>query len=164
MIWKTAKSGPDKDTKELILILEISLRRAVVVQVRTELDLFSISFSCVFIAKFLQSLIHACQFLKKTSVYIKFIFIRYFLYLHFKCIPFPGFLPGIPLCHSSSPCFYESVPYRTDPLLPPCPSIPLQWGILSLHRIKGLSSYWCPTRPPSAAYAAGTMSPSMCTF
>jgi hypothetical protein len=34
----------------------------------------------------------------------------------------------------------------------------------SLHRTKDLSSHWCPTRPSSAAYAAGAMSPIMCVL
>jgi hypothetical protein len=34
-------------------------------------------------------------------------------------------------------------------------------GALSLHRTKGLFSHWCPTRPSSATYVAGAMSPSM---
>jgi hypothetical protein len=55
-------------------------------------------------------------------------FIRYFIYLHFKIIPFPGFplqKPPIPssllllLCGCSP----------THPLLSPCPGIPLYWGI-----------------------------------
>jgi hypothetical protein len=33
---------------------------------------------------------------------------------------------------------------------------------LNLHRTKGLSSQWWPTRPSSATYAAGAMSPTMC--
>jgi hypothetical protein len=36
-------------------------------------------------------------------------------------------------------------------------------GTLILHRSKGLSSHWYSTRPSSAIYAAGAMSPSMCT-
>jgi hypothetical protein len=54
----------------------------------------------------------------------KFLFkkIRYFLYLNFKyyiltCPP------------SLSPCFYNSTPPPTHPLPPPCPGIPLHWGI-----------------------------------
>jgi hypothetical protein len=35
-------------------------------------------------------------------------------------------------------------------------------GASSLHRTKGLSSHWCPTRPSSATYAAGVMGPSLC--
>jgi hypothetical protein len=37
-------------------------------------------------------------------------------------------------------------------------------GTSSLHRIKGLSSHWWPTRPSSATYAAGAMVHSMCTL
>jgi hypothetical protein len=36
-------------------------------------------------------------------------------------------------------------------------------GTLSLHKIKGLSPHWCPTRQSSATYPAGAMGPSMCT-
>jgi hypothetical protein len=31
----------------------------------------------------------------------------------------------------------------------------------SLHRTKGLSFHWCPTKPSSATYAAGAMGPSL---
>jgi hypothetical protein len=34
----------------------------------------------------------------------------------------------------------------------------------NLHRIKGLPSQWWPTRSSSATYAAGAMSPTMCTL
>jgi hypothetical protein len=37
-------------------------------------------------------------------------------------------------------------------------------GASSLHRTKGLSSYWCPTRPSFATYAVGSMSLFMCTL
>ena len=40
----------------------------------------------------------------------------------------------------------------------------LYHGTSRLHRTKGLSSHWCPTRPPSAIYAAGAMGPSMCNL
>jgi hypothetical protein len=51
------------------------------------------------------------------------IFIRYFLYLHFKCYPlswFPLWKPPIPSPHP--------LPSPTHPLPPHCPSIPLHWG------------------------------------
>jgi hypothetical protein len=49
------------------------------------------------------------------------------------------------------------------PTLSPCPGIPYI-GLSSIHRTKDLSSHWCPTRPFSATYAAGAMSPSMRTL
>jgi hypothetical protein len=36
---------------------------------------------------------------------------------------------GNPLDFLSSSCFYEGVPPSTQPLLPPCPQILLNWGI-----------------------------------
>jgi hypothetical protein len=35
-------------------------------------------------------------------------------------------------------------------------------GSYNLHRTNGLSSYWWPTRPSSATYAASVMSPTIC--
>jgi hypothetical protein len=37
--------------------------------------------------------------------------------------------PPNPLSHPPSSCFYEGVPLSTHPLQPPCPHIPLHWGI-----------------------------------
>jgi len=51
-----------------------------------------------------------------------FIFLRYFMYLHFKCYPFSS------LSSSFSPCFYKDVPIPTYPLSRHCPGIPLHWG------------------------------------
>jgi hypothetical protein len=47
--------------------------------------------------------------------------------------------------------------------LPPSLAFPYT-GALNLHRNKGFSSHWCPTRPSSATYAAGAMGCSMCTL
>jgi hypothetical protein len=53
------------------------------------------------------------------------IFIGYFIYLHFKCYPFPSF-PSTNLLSPPPPlCFYEGAP----PLPPHHPTIPLPWGI-----------------------------------
>jgi hypothetical protein len=68
-------------------------------------------------------------------------FLRYFLYLHFKCYP-------------------ESSLYL-PPTLIPYPPTPTSWlwHSLVLRHIKfarprGLSSHWWPTRPSSATWAA----------
>jgi hypothetical protein len=37
-------------------------------------------------------------------------------------------------------------------------------GASDIHRTKGLSSHWCPTRLSSATYAARAMGPSQCTL
>jgi hypothetical protein len=52
-----------------------------------------------------------------------YIFIRYFLYLHFKFIPFPHYPSELPPFHPSSPCSL------THPLLLSCPGIPIHWDI-----------------------------------
>ena len=69
------------------------------------------------------------------------IFIRYFLYLHFKCYPKSSLYPPLAL-----------LPY------PPTPTSWL-WHSAVLGHIKfaiprDLSSQWWPTRPSSATYAA----------
>jgi hypothetical protein len=68
--------------------------------------------------------------------------------------------PQNPPSHPPSPCLYEGVPSPTHSHLPAL-AFPYT---SSLHRTKGLSSYWCPTRTFSATYAAGAMDPSMCTL
>ena len=57
------------------------------------------------------------------SLDLKLIFIRYFLYLHFKCYPLSWFPHLTPLPSIPSPCS------PTYPLLLPGPGIPLDWGI-----------------------------------
>ena len=42
-------------------------------------------------------------------------------------IHFSSFASGIALSHPPSLCFYEGVPPLIQPLLPPCPRIPLHW-------------------------------------
>jgi hypothetical protein len=86
-----------------------------------------------------------------------FFFIRYFLYLHFKCYLLSWFplqktpLSPPPLTHQPThSCFLAlAFPYI---------------GAWSLHRIKGLFSHWWLTRLSSATYAAGDMSHTMCTL
>ena len=46
------------------------------------------------------------------------VFIRYFIYLHFKCYPLWWFALQKSLSHPLSFCFYKSVPSPTYPLLP----------------------------------------------
>ena len=48
----------------------------------------------------------------------------------------------------------------TLPLLLPWPA--LYTGAFHLHKAKGLSSHWCPTRPFSTTYTAEALSPSSC--
>jgi hypothetical protein len=68
-------------------------------------------------------------------------------------IPFPCLPPRNLL---SYPCFYEGVPTPPTHSYLPALSFPYN-GALIIHRNKGLSSHWCPTRPFSATYAAGAM-------
>ena len=86
-------------------------------------------------------------------------FIRYFLYLHFKCYPLPRFPSENLLFPPPSPCS------PTHSLLLPGPGQFSYTRISSPHRTKGLSSHWWPAdRPSSATYEAGAMGPSMCTL
>jgi hypothetical protein len=52
------------------------------------------------------------------------------IYLHFKCYLFSGFPSANPLSYTPLPCFYESAPPPTYPLLSHCLSILLHWGIM----------------------------------
>ena len=56
-------------------------------------------------------------------------FIEYFLYLHFKCFPFPGLPFRNPLSHSPIPASITVPPPPTYPLLSFLSGIPLHWGI-----------------------------------
>ena len=58
------------------------------------------------------------------------------------------------------PCFYEGALSPTQPLLLAFPYS----GASILHRTKGLSFYWCMTRPSFAPYVSGAMGCFMCTL
>lgn len=45
-----------------------------------------------------------------SSAYSCFFFNGYFIFLYFKCYPFPGFASWNFLFHPPSPCFYEGSP------------------------------------------------------
>jgi hypothetical protein len=59
-------------------------------------------------------------------VVVVFIFIGYFIYLHFKCYPIPS-SPSKNHLYLSPSCLYEGAPSTAHPLLPQCPSIPMSW-------------------------------------
>ena len=90
------------------------------------------------------------------SVSFLFLFIRYFLYLHFKCYPLYWFSPRNSLSNPPSPASMTVFP--DPPTHSHLSSLPFPYtGALSLHRTKRHSSHGCPTRPSSATYAAGAM-------
>jgi hypothetical protein len=63
------------------------------------------------------------------SSYLSFLLHILFIYIS-NVIPFPDFPLRNTLFHSSSSWFCEGVPPpTTHSLLPPCPCIPLDWGI-----------------------------------
>jgi hypothetical protein len=78
---------------------------------------------------------------RNLDFFIFLFFIRYFLYLHFKC--------------------YPKSPLYTPPALLPYLPTPTSWpwhspvlGHINFARPRGLSSQWWPNRPSSATYAA----------
>ena len=87
----------------------------------------------------------------------------FFIYIS-NVIPFLGSTPlGIllphTLTHASMSMFHHPLTHSH------LPSLAFSYtGASSLHRTKSLSSHSCPTRPSSATYVAGAMSPSMCTL
>ena len=60
-------------------------------------------------------------------VILVFLKIGYFIHLHFKCYPFPGFPSANTLFQTPLPYFHEGAPPLPYLLLPHCTSIPLHW-------------------------------------
>ena len=108
------------------------------------------------------------QFIQLSYIYEIYFLVLFFIYFLLdiffiyisNVIPFPS-PPTLnaPIQYNSS-CFEEGALPPIHPLLPPCPGIPLHWGIEPSHT-KGLSSHLCPTKPSSALYVAGAMGPSI---
>jgi hypothetical protein len=71
---------------------------------------------------------------------VLYIFIGYFIYLHFKCCPFFQFSIHYPSSHPPSLCLYESVLPPIYPFPPQHPSMPLCWGITPLQDLCYISS------------------------
>jgi hypothetical protein len=126
---------------------------------------------------------------KTNTSFFLFFFLSFFLSffpslpfpsLPFPSLPFPSlsFLIGFFKIYISNVIPFPGFPSEKHP--PPIPSRPppahqpthscflalafYHTGAYSLHGTKGLSSHWCLTRPSSIPYAAGTMSPTMCTL
>jgi hypothetical protein len=85
-----------------------------------------------------------------------FLLNMFFKYI-WNVIPFPG--PPLPRPLPSS-CLHKGVPPMTYLLLPPCPLIPLQWGIKP-SQDQGPVLLLMP-KMASATYGAGAMGTSMC--
>ena len=60
-------------------------------------------------------------------------FIRYFMYLYFKCYPLSQFSLQNPLSYPLPTCFYESASPQTNLYPPHCLGIPLYWGTKDLY-------------------------------
>ena len=96
----------------------------------------------------------------------KIMYPLFLLDIFFICIsnviPFSGFLSPKPPIPSHFPASMKAFPH---PLTLCLSALAFPYtGTSSLHRTKGLSSHWWPTRPFSATYSAGAMSPTMCTL
>jgi hypothetical protein len=92
-------------------------------------------------------------------IYLFIIFIVYIVYLHFKCYP-PSQFPLWNHSHSTplwSPQGCSPTHTPTHELIPQHPIIPLCCNIKPTQNPR----LWCQTRPSSATYAAGVMSPSV---
>jgi hypothetical protein len=83
-------------------------------------------------------------------------FIRYFVYLHFKCYPLSWFTP-LPWKLTSHPPTLCS-PTHLLPL--PCSGIPLHWGIEPSQDQRPL----LPLMTDKATYVARAIGPTMCTL
>jgi hypothetical protein len=89
--------------------------------------------------------------------------IGYFIYFHFKCYTFPISPPETPYLILLLPASMSELPHPPTHSSLSGPAFPYT-GALGLPSTKGLSSYWCLTRPSCATYKAGDMGPSMCTL
>jgi len=94
-----------------------------------------------------------------------FIFIGYFIYLHFKCYALswlhlqkPSTPSSLPLLLWGCSTTHPSIDFELNTLAFPYTGTP------SLLKTKSLSSHWCSTRPSFATFEAGAMGPSMCTI
>jgi hypothetical protein len=58
-----------------------------------------------------------------------FLLFHWIFYLHFKCYPLSWFPLQNPSILYPSLYFFEGAPPPNQPLLLPCPGIPLHWGI-----------------------------------
>jgi hypothetical protein len=87
-------------------------------------------------------------------------FIGYFIYLH---IPFSGFCSANPLLHPPPPASLSVLPHPPTHSYFTALAFPYT-GALSLHRINGLSSHWCLTKPSFATHAAGARVPPCVLF
>ena len=72
-----------------------------------------------------------------------FSFIGYFLYWHFKCYPLLPLETPYPI--SPPPASMRVLPHLPTHSCLPALALPYT-GALSVHRTKGPSSHWCPTR------------------
>ena len=106
-------------------------------------------------------LIYVCpsHFVYQSQWVLLFVFhLFFFLDIFFinisNIMPFLSFPPGKPPPYPISPASMRVLPQPpTHSLPPPLPSISYT-GASSLHRTKGLTSPWWPTRPSSATYEA----------
>jgi hypothetical protein len=110
------------------------------------------------------SFIENSWFSSVPHFYFIFIFIGYFIYLHFKCYPpspFPFHKPSIPstLAPASirEPTHLPTHSHVTTLTFP-------YTGTSSLHRNNCNPSHWCHMRQASATEAAGAMGHSICTL
>jgi hypothetical protein len=98
--------------------------------------------------------------------YIKFpnfIFIGYFIYLHFKYYSLSQFPSANPSSLLLPPASMKMLPHPpTHSCLTTLASF--YSGASSLDRVKGLPSHWCQIKESSATYTARAMGPSMCTL
>ena len=79
-------------------------------------------------------------------VILTFLKIGYFIHLHFKCYPFPGFPSANTLFQPPLPYFHEDAPLW--PIYSCLTAVAfLYTGTANLHRTKGLFSHWCQIRP-----------------
>jgi hypothetical protein len=85
-----------------------------------------------------------------------------FIYIS-NVIPFLSFSFGNLLSHPRTHASMRVLPHPLTHSWLPTLAFPYTEAS-SLHRTKGLSFYWCPTRPSSATYVAGAKVCSLCNL
>ena len=101
-----------------------------------------------------------------VSLVLNFFILFYWIFSLFifqMLSPFPVSPPQTPYPILPLPASMRVLPHPPNHSCLPALAFPYT-AASRLHRTKGLSSHWCPTKQSSVTYVAGAMGCSMCTL